>query len=204
MIKKSKNSINNAQQARENLELFLEKLLDEQELHLSLELEVSTAKDSLVGFTVEFNQNSVFKIFYTKGIYNVDLHLPYDCKENEIKLTMFNKSKVHDTLVQDGLIVEDTNIQIIKFHINNFDILGDADFYYNKFYYFDNDIGQSTQVKTGFWSNATLGLKFHKPFVQWYQEHTSKNAVVADSLEFMTSKQDEQFYQELLAKIEKI
>lgn len=204
MTKKLKNSINNAQEARENLEIFLQDLLEEQELHIELELRVNTVQNKCIGFAVDFNDNLVFKNFYNEGTYDVVIKVPYSFLENNLRLSMFNKSKEYDTLVKDGIIVEDTNILLSKFQINNFDILNDPTFYYSKFYYIDNDTGLHEEVKQGFWVNSTLGLKFIKPFIEWYQENTTKNISVAQSLEFMTTKQDEEFYKELLTKIKKI
>lgn len=204
MTKKLKNSINNAQEARENLEIFLHNLLDEQELHIELELQVNTVQNRRIGFSIELNNILVFENFYSKGDHSVDLRVPYRDLDNQLRLSMFNKSMEYDTLVKDGIILEDTNIIIRKFQINNFDIINDPAFYYNKFYYTDNDTGQDTEVKQGFWTNSTLGINFTKPFIQWYQENTTKNISVAQSLEFMTTKQDEEFYNELVDKIEKI
>ena len=204
MTKKSKIFINNAQEARENLEIFLQDLLEEQELHIELELQVNTVQDRSIGFSIEINNKLVLKDFFKKGTHSVDLRVPYEDLNNHLKLSMFNKSRENDTLVQDGKIVEDTNILLNKFQLNNFDILNDSSFYYNKFYYTDNDTGQNEDVKQGFWTNSTLGICFTKPFIEWYQENTTKNISVAQSLEFMATKQDEEFYQELVTKIKKI
>jgi hypothetical protein len=115
------------------------------------------------------------------GPHQVELHLT--CNDtNQLRFGMSGKNSVQDTIVQDGKIVQDKFIKLVKFNIENFDLLKDYDFFYNKLQYFNHDQNQYTSVSEGFWFNSELIVEYQSPFIVWYTGRTNKNTQISPSL----------------------
>ena len=81
-------------------------------------------------------------------------------------------------------------------------ITSDPDLFYNKFEYKNNDTNKIESVKSGFWSNSSLILKFSMPFTKWYQENSLRNTVLSDQMKYLDSKGlVDQQYQKLIEKL---
>ena len=204
ILKKSfmHNQFSNAKQAHNNFESFLE-FLSEENL-LSIHLEVSAK---------ECNGNPLLKIlannqeFFSKYLNETDhiLDLSIDIKEKQhisLEISMEGK-KTNDTIINSqGDIIKDKFILIKKFKINEYDIISDADLFYNLFKYINNNTGKEETVKSGFWANATLKLDCSLPFGTWYQKNTKKNIDLSDNMKYLDNKNlSEQQFEELRNKL---
>jgi hypothetical protein len=111
---------------------------------------------------------------------HISLALDANDKENELRLTMTGKLP-GDTIVEDGIIVKDTYLKFSKLHINNYSMLVDYDFFYEKFIHVNED-ASFAKAMMGLWSNSSLMLRFHMPFDIWYNSISKKNCAVSDTL----------------------
>ncbi len=93
---------------------------------------------------------------------------------NTVSIKFTNKD-ANDTIVdQTGKIVKDKFLEIVKFSVNDVDLIGDIEFYQQQCEYIEND--QKVMPRFGFWfNNSTLSLSFEKNFDSWYHIHSKKN-----------------------------
>jgi hypothetical protein len=96
----------------------------------------------------------------------------------------------NDTLVQNDVIVKDTFLKLTDLRINNYKLLDDYEFFYNKTVYIRHSDNEKIYPSNGFWQNATLKIVFDLPFDLWYNNISTKNAVLSESLKFRTTKND--------------
>ena len=148
-------------------------------IDLELELEVST-KDT-ARFFITHNQQIVYDQNLSAGPHQIQMQLVCD-QSNQLRMGMSGKDSVKDTVVLDGQIVQDKFIRLTKFNIDNFDLLRDYDFFYNKLQYFNHDQNQYTSVSDGFWFNSELVIDYYSPFILWYTDKTNKNTQISPSL----------------------
>jgi hypothetical protein len=121
--------------------------------------------------------------------------------ESSIEISMLGK-QTGDTILENDNIVKDKFIMIDNLKINNYNITSDPDLFYNKFEYKNNDTNKIESVKSGFWSNSSLILKFSMPFTKWYQENSLRNTVLSDQMKYLDSKGlVDQQYQKLIEKL---
>jgi hypothetical protein len=91
----------------------------------------------------------------------------------------------NDTKVDaDGNITQDKCIILADLKINNFDILRDYNLFYKTVTYKNNTNGQFEDAKAGFWNNSTLVLDATIPFVNWYNDNSTKNINLSNSMQY--------------------
>lgn len=177
-----------------NIDNFLETLFSKNiNLELEYESDYVTKQPSI---SITLNGIDVFKE-QCKTSNTLKLSLPALQKENNLKISMMGKLD-NDTLVENGKIVKDTYVKLCKLHINNYSLLDDYDFFYQKFVYIDQD-GHKHQAMSGFWSNSSLILNFDMPFDMWYNSVSNKNRAVSDTLKH----QEAENLEKLISTLEK-
>lgn len=140
-----------------------------------IELEVnahSTYSDP--GLTVSFNDQVLFSQLITEGNHSFVFDNLNTSLYNTILIKFTNKD-VNDTIVdQNGKIIKDKFLEMVKFSVNDVDIFSDIEFYQQSCEYIEND--KKTMPKFGFWfNNSTMTLRFEKNFDSWYHVHSKKN-----------------------------
>ena len=182
------NSLNRSQHAWVNFDDFLKEIIKEDEIKLLIKLKVS-ARDT-ARFCVTHNQTMIYDNHLLPGVHQINLTYLSD-SNNELKLGMFGKDPVHDTVSEDGKIVADKFIELLELKINNFDLFKDYDVYYNHLKYWNHDQNQYTDVHSGFWFNSELIIDYGSSFINWYTSKTSKNTQVAENMIHQTRSAEE-------------
>ena len=184
-----------AEHSFENYDNFLLSILPNK-IKLELDFDIQVLNDP-PGFTILFNQDVVYYSKLVEGSHNLIFELN-PLSTNVLELSMNGKT-VDNLLINDGKIIRDTFIEIKKILINDYDLLEDFSFFYNKFEYYDNETKIKEDTKTGFWQNKTLHLTFDHPFERWYNKHSDKNATLDNTdLEFSSLNYSEQLSEQLV------
>jgi hypothetical protein len=126
-----------------------------------------------------------------------------DSKKQTLELSMQNK-RPNATIVNNGVIVKDTFVKLLGFKINNYDILGDIDFYQKILKYKSHRKNEYLVPMPGFWEDATINLEFDNPFDLWYNTTSTKNIVISDSLKHQTANDLDVLIKELEESIQKL
>lgn len=170
-----------SQQVFRNFDHFFNQLINNNNNNIVLNLNVSAHDcNGSPQLVIHFNNETVYDQTLKAGDHTINLQLSGSTK-NCLSIGMMGKS-LNDTQVVNGKIIADKYISINGLYINQFDILGDVDFYYNHFEYL-NESGQLESVKSGFWANSQLILRFDSPFLLWYNDRTCKNVQSASPLQ---------------------
>ena len=163
-----------------NFQEFWKNLISDQDpLTLKLDLRVS-AQDS-ARFFLYHNDIKLYDNVLAPGPHSLEFALVVK-QTNLLKFGMLDKNLLTDTKVENGQIVQDKFIELVEFSVNNFDLVRDYDFFYNKLKYYNHDQGQYTQVSNGFWFNSEIVMEYESPFIQWYTENTHKNTQVSPTM----------------------
>lgn len=157
-------------------------------LVLEVEYESDTVSSDAT-FVIAYNSVEIKKINITRETSRLMLNLIPGNGSQVLELSMSGKGP-NDTLVQNDLIVQDTFLKLLDLKINNYKLLDDYEFFYNKTLYTRHSDNQTIQTSNGFWENATLRIEFDLPFDLWYNNTSTKNAGLSDSLKFRTTKND--------------
>jgi hypothetical protein len=160
-----------------NIDKFLETLIDKK-LNIKIEYESQYVNNQP---TIVISLNNV-EVYYEKcsSLGNISLNLSNFDVQNVLEIGMTGKQN-GDTLVEGNQIVKDTYIKFLNLHINNYSLLDDYDFFYNKFLHLTQDrLLEKSQI--GLWSNSALVLNFSMPFEIWYNSVSQRNCSVSDSL----------------------
>lgn len=147
---------------------FWNKLTNETELVLRLELEVSKQPN----FKITINNDVVYDQTATEII---EITYPYQ-QQKDIEINMWMDGKTdNDTVVdENGNILSDKYIKINRLIVNNFSLEKNYNFYYNNLNYY-NQNNESINVEQGFWFNDhKLNLSFTQPFITWYIDHVGQ------------------------------
>jgi hypothetical protein len=140
-----------------------------------VELEIkSHSTHSDPGMIVSFNDQILYDQLVTEGSHS----FVFDNLNTELYNTVsikFTNKGANDTIVdQTGKIIKDKFLEIVKFSVNDVDLMGDMEFYQQQCEYIEND--QKIMPRFGFWfNNSTLSLNFEKNFDSWYHIHSKKN-----------------------------
>ena len=139
---------------------------------------------------MSLNNNEILNSKYSTGLYtfNKQIHLQTNTNILTIQVTENTNSLLH----------------IKKFFINNYDLINDHDLFNTKFKYVNNNTNKEENVSSSFWTNASLILSFTTPFTLWYQENTTKNVVISESMAFCATDQDLEYYQMAVDKVKKL
>jgi hypothetical protein len=158
------------------------------ELVLELDYESdSVAADAF--FAVTFNGVMVDKINLVDEMRKIRLELVPGVGTQVLELSMFGKGP-NDTRVENGQIVKDTFLKLTDFKINNYRLLDDYDFFFNKTEYIRHRDNEKIQPSDGFWENATLKISFDLPFDLWYNTTSRKNSALSETLKFRSANDD--------------
>jgi hypothetical protein len=158
------------------------------DLVLELEYESDAVSEGAF-FCVTFNDTVIKKISLTEEKSKICLNLIPTKGHQVLELSMSAKGP-NDTLVQNDVIVKDTFLKLTDLKINNYKLLDDYEFFYNKTVYIRHSDNEKIYPSNGFWQNATLKITFDLPFDLWYNNISTKNAVLSESLKFRTTKND--------------
>ena len=195
-------TFNNAEQIINNFNSFFESLIVEDILLMELDVTSSECKGT-PHITVKFNDKIVYSNQLLEGRHSIKIEADVtELLESSIEISMLGK-QTGDTVLENGNIVKDKFIMIDNLKINNYNITSDPDLFYNKFEYKNNDTNKIESVKSGFWSNSSLILKFSMPFTKWYQENSLRNTVLSDQMKYLDSNKGlvDQQYQKLIEKL---
>jgi hypothetical protein len=194
--------ITTSQQVFKNFDQFFDQLITNNDVKLTLNVSAYNSNGS-PQLVIHFNNETVYDQALTAGEHTINLELSGSTK-NCLSIGMMGKLPT-DTEVRDGKIIADKYISINGLYINQFDLLGDVDFYYNHFEYV-NEIGQPESVKPGFWANSRLILRFDSPFLLWYNNRTSKNVHISETLQYQTKEEQavEEAFDKLLTSLTKL
>jgi hypothetical protein len=191
----------NAEEVIHDYDAFFESLIAEDTLQLELELTSSECKGS-PKLTVKFNDNTVYSNHLPTGRHTIQKDFDVkNLKESIIEISMSDK-KIDDTEVENGKIINDKFIIIDSLKINNYNIMNDPELFYSKFEYRNDNTQQTENIRSGFWNNSTLLLKFSLPFVKWYQENSLRNITLSDPMKYLDNKKlVDQEYEKLIEKL---
>lgn len=201
-MKNSTKTFTNAEEVIHNYDAFFESLIAEDTLQLELGLTSSECKGS-PKLTVKFNSNIVYSNYLPTGKHIIKKDfIVKNLKESMIEISMSEK-KIDDTIVENGKIINDKFITIESLKINNYNIMSDPELFYSRFEYRNDNTQQSENIRSGFWNNSTLLLKFRLPFVEWYQENSLRNITLSDPMKYLDNKKlVDQEYEKLIEKLQ--
>ena len=196
-----KNMFDSAEESFEAFDTFFESLLAEQSLKFLLGVTVGNYNGA-PQLNVAVNGDILHSKELEEGKHVLNLEYTFqNKKEAIIEISMLGKN-TRDTLVENDKIVRDKFILVDQLMINNYDITGDVELFYNKFSYKNNNTNLEEPVKSGFWQNSTLSLKCSLPFSFWYQENTKRNIELSENLKYQDNKVlAEHQYRELVEKV---
>lgn len=154
--------------------------------YITLELElVSTECNGMPTASISVNDIELFSEELPTGSHK--LSFKYDISDQtqfNLSISMSGKN-TNDTKVDaDGNIIQDKCIILADLKINNFDILRDYNLFYKTVKYKNNTNGQFEDAKAGFWNNSTLVLDATIPFVNWYNDNSTKNINLSNSMQY--------------------
>jgi hypothetical protein len=155
-------------------------------------LEIEYESDSVTEnafFAVTFNGVLAKKINLIKEMSKIRLDLIPGNGPQILELSMFSKGP-NDTRVENGVIVKDTFLKLTDLKINNYRLVDDYDFFFNKTEYIRHRDNEKIQPSNGFWENATLKITFDLPFDLWYNTTSLKNANLSETLKFRSANDE--------------
>lgn len=157
-----------------------------------LVLEIEYESDSVTEdafFAITFNGVLVKKINLVEEMSKIRLDLIPGNGPQVLELSMFDKGP-NDTRVENGVIVKDTFLKLTDLKINNYRLVDDYDFFFNKTEYIRHRDNEKIQPSNGFWENATLKITFDLPFDLWYNTTSLKNANLSETLKFRSANDE--------------
>jgi hypothetical protein len=138
-----------------------------------------------------------------KEVSNLIMRLVPSQGPQVLELCMTGKGP-NDTLVENGNIVKDTFLKLKNLKINNYTLLDDYDFFFNKAEYIRHADDAKMQPMTGFWDNASLKIVFDLPFDLWYNSVSTKNAAISESLKFRAANDLDSLIKDLEQSLKKL
>jgi hypothetical protein len=174
-----------AQDAFINFDSFYDKIININS-YITLEMElISNECNGMPHASISVNDTELFSEELSGGSHK--LSFKYDILDQtqfNLSISMSGKN-TNDTMVDaDGNITHDKCIILADLKINNFDILRDYNLFYKTVKYKNNTNGQFEDAKAGFWNNSTLVLDATIPFVNWYNENSTKNINLSNSMQY--------------------
>ena len=158
------------------------------DLVLEIEYE-SDCVDNDGVFFVKFNSNQIVNVPLVNHSSVLRLNLIPTTGAQTLEIGMTGK-KPNSTIVQDGKIVKDTFVKLLDLRINNYKLLDDYKFFFDRTQYVKHENQEKTTPMNGFWQDASLTIEFDLPFDLWYNSVSTKNVILSESLQFRTAKND--------------
>ena len=157
----------------EFVDVILSRIPRAETLDIELELRSSTT-NGCGSIRVEYNNTVLFDDAVVEGIHTIKLQVPVQYTSN-LSICFYGKNP-NDTVVDEqGIIVKDKFIEILRYQIDGVDILADAEFFYQVLHYTVDD--RPTNMQHGFWfNNSRMVLEFTGAFMQWYCRQSKKNS----------------------------
>lgn len=194
-------SFKSAEEAFDNFDSFLNNLVDRGPLHIDLTVEVDNYNSDPT-LVIELNHCILYNQSLSKGIHHVDISTDDFSDSNQLKFSMLGKAD-NDTLMENNIILRDKFIKFVDFKINNFDILADLVLFQTQFWYTVSN--QPTHVSSGLWQkDSVLGLDFTMPFTLWYQQVTTKQTALPESLRFQSHGDTAELSKQLIENAKKL
>lgn len=133
-----------------------------------------------------------------------ELNFKFKLAAGKHKLSLGMRGKIAgETIVENGTIVKDKFIQILKLKINNYDIVNSYDFH-KMFRYQVVNSSDESNINFGFWDNADLILDFESPFELFYNTHSNNNAELAGALRMRNSSVTDEARIKLYRSLDKL
>lgn len=171
-------------------------------IDLQIACEAQTANNS-PGLHIKYNNSVVYDQKLADGVHDINVTLtPNNEKSQLLSISMYGKTS-RDTIVENGVIVRDTSIKLLKLNINNYSLLNDYDFFNENFSYVDEDEVEHAP-KTGFWSNSRLELSFDNPFDLWYNSISKKNVSISSMMRHRAAHNLDELVTDLEASLKKL
>lgn len=172
------------------------------ELFLDVEYE-SDSVDYSAYFFIKFNDCIIKKLKLAKEVTKLTLNLIPTTGVQILELGLIGKLP-GGTLVQDGIIIKDTFVKLIDLKINNYKLLHDFNFFFNKTEYTKLQNFKKIKPLDGFWEDASLKIKFEVPFDLWYNNVSTQNTTDSASLKFRTSDNHDDLHSDLEKSLKKL
>lgn len=153
-----------------NIDEFIDNLVPNE-----LQIEVEYQSDFVIDrplISITLNQIEIYSD-KAKEHGQISLNVPVKFQKNYLSVSMTGKPN-NGTIVENGKIIKDTFIKLLKLKINKYSLLDDFDFLHENFIYKHAD-GENDSVKDGFWTNSSLSFEFETPFELWYNSKSKKN-----------------------------
>ena len=190
-----------AEKQYNQLDSFINGLIPN-DINLLIACESQTAVNSPC-LLVKFNNNIVYDQQLTDGVHAIKLPLtPTTNTSQLLSISMYGKTS-RDTIVENGEIVRDTTIKLLKLNINNYSLLDDYDFF-NKCFVYVNEHEVEQAPMTGFWSNSKLELSFDNPFDVWYNSISKKNVSISSMMRHRAANNIDELVADLEASLKKL
>jgi hypothetical protein len=172
----------------------------------NLLIEIEYESDSVhqdTKFCIQHNNKIVHDWLLKTETNSLKLNLESDSKRHILKMSMLNK-RPDATIVDNGIIVKDTFVKLLGFKINNYDILGDINFYQKIVKYKSHQKNEYLIPMPGFWEDATIILEFDNPFDLWYNTVSTKNVVISESLKHQAANDLDLLIKELEESVQNL
>ena len=170
------NSMPSAIENINNIDNFLDSLTESKTVTVKVGLAATISKP--VEFIIKFNDQVITHQTLSASSDILNTFSVDSNKENILELTLQGKGDNHTVVNDQGEIVEDSFVMLSKLEIDSYDIFADDEFINNNSTY--------TPVQPfykGFWHNSTFSLTIKTPFVDWYNQQTTRNTTVVSDQE---------------------
>lgn len=181
--------MNSAAEAFLNDNLFFDQLFKDDNINLHLEFEIIN-EDSELNLNIGLNDKLIVDNKYFSGSHVINETVQVDNGKNTLSITITESKQ--------------TTFKLKKIIINNYDLIQDYELFRSQMNFINIDTNQSENVTDTFAFNACYTLEFTSPFTTWYQENTTKNVVIAESMSFCATDQDLEYYQMAVDKVQKL
>jgi hypothetical protein len=172
-----------------NDDCFFDQLFNDKTVNLQIEFQILD-NDSELDVSVQLNNKVIVYKKCSHGSFTINEIITVDSIKNTLVIEIAKNN--HSTFKLEKII------------INNYDLIQDYDLFKSQVKFINNDTNTNQNVVDTFAFNASYKLEFTSPFVLWYQENTTKNVVISESMSFCATDQDLEYYQMAVDKVKKL
>lgn len=159
-----------------NIDNFLDSLTESQTITIKVGLAATISKP--VGFIIKFNDQVITQQTLSASSDILNTFSVNFNRENTLDLTLEGKGDNHTVVNDQGEIVEDSFVMLTNLEIDSYDILADEEFINVNSTYIPVQ-----PFYKGFWHNSTFSLTIKTPFIDWYNQQTTRNTTVVSDQE---------------------
>lgn len=185
----------------QNIDKFVDSLLNV--TPVTIDLEVQSLYSTMPARMLIKSNDVVLFDDIVAELVQLQFHHTMSARHNTITFAMRDKS-AGDTRVANGKIIEDKALIIKKLHINQFDVIGDHDFFTRHFQYYNRDEEKFERVKSGFWHNSDLVLKYTGSWNNYYNTNSDKNCTLSPELALRDLENKQSVMAQVLSSINKL